>query len=564
MATPFTITTNIHDKTFCCVLGIHNSVIESFITKAKTSSHVIFTIDISGSMGDKLQDSFTTKIEVVKQSLLEVANYLSTLGQFGHHIYLSILLFNTHTQIYLNREILNNETYNRIRTEILKINDNGGTNILEAVIETNKIITQSISDKIEPLVIFMTDGFNNKSEENGLIISNMTESKLSTYYYCVGIGVPSIGENNGDYDAELLRNTFVNFNGCPTVEAVSDIIIANSFSSASIIMKNVSLTFSKYIQDNFEIMLEENKFSKIDLSFKMPFCLVSKTDLKEEDRVLGTLTISGENTDNITIVHSINLFDDIKLDTGTIFKNIFDFKKRFHELTNPDDTSIITHQECKFHLENILTEINNLHVPESHIMYPFYQDLINKINESISTINTINITDLTPIEFQQLLRLGSHQVARDVSTYVVPTLARQLSQEITRTFSQRPDDIPMAEPPMIPLQRSNAIVFEKEFEKLCCICMTNNIQIMYGSCRHACVCQDCAKSVNTCPLCRTHVDIIKEISTSNICVHCSKASTNILYLPCSHISCCDICVNKKRDKICEDCGKVVTKLIKIF
>lgn len=46
-------------------------------------------------------------------------------------------------------------------------------------------------------------------------------------------------------------------------------------------------------------------------------------------------------------------------------------------------------------------------------------------------------------------------------------------------------------------------------EENCCICLTNKSNYIFGNCLHVCVCEECSKQLNKCPMCR---DVINKFS----------------------------------------------------
>ena len=194
-----------------------------------------------------------------------------------------------------------------------------------------------------------------------------------------------------------------------------------------------------------------------------------------------------------------------------------------------------------------------------------------------------------------MLRLGSCQVARDCTQFTIPTLCRQVTDSVSQTYSQYtpsvshlpssicppsipdPDDLTVVPKPTKmrrtqssapKLVRADCTSFSDSsvidnINKSCIVCFLQEIQVMYISCHHACVCKECATKINSCPLCRKPVDKIKELNVRSRCTECYKEGANMLYLPCSHVVVCDTCINKKHVE-CSICNTLIEKVIKIF
>lgn len=48
-------------------------------------------------------------------------------------------------------------------------------------------------------------------------------------------------------------------------------------------------------------------------------------------------------------------------------------------------------------------------------------------------------------------------------------------------------------------------------ENLCVICLTEKKDIMNEPCRHICLCHNCEKGINECPMCRSHISAKKKV-----------------------------------------------------
>ncbi|KAL3080219.1 hypothetical protein niasHT_035739 [Heterodera trifolii] len=124
------------------------------------------------------------------------------------------------------------------------------------------------------------------------------------------------------------------------------------------------------------------------------------------------------------------------------------------------------------------------------------------------------------------------------------------------------------------IDHTHAQFTTSESEHICVICLTDEPQIIFTSCRHLVTCKGCAKTIDQqpqkkCPMCRKHINSQMDISDQpNICLKCRSDKPRVLFEPCKHFCACENCANaimgKEGEKKCPKCGEKVTKVTHIF
>ncbi|KAL3089421.1 hypothetical protein niasHT_027791 [Heterodera trifolii] len=123
------------------------------------------------------------------------------------------------------------------------------------------------------------------------------------------------------------------------------------------------------------------------------------------------------------------------------------------------------------------------------------------------------------------------------------------------------------------LNHTHAQFTTSETEHICVICLTDEPQIIFTSCRHLVTCKVCAQTIGqlrkNCPMCRKPIHPQLDISDQpNLCMKCGSDKPRVLFEPCKHFCACQYCANaimgKEGDKKCPKCGEKVTKVTHIF
>jgi len=92
----------------------------------------MIVLDVSGSMGQKFENSTfkKTKIEVAKESLISILNYLKD------DDYLGILIFDTQTELIQEIKKFKSIDKEELIEKIKKLKDRGGTELTKAINDT--------------------------------------------------------------------------------------------------------------------------------------------------------------------------------------------------------------------------------------------------------------------------------------------------------------------------------------------------------------------------------------------------------------------------------------------
>lgn len=619
MANPLIVTSRIDttDKTICPTITINPEFITSFVEDGSTAINVIFAIDTSDSMGDVLAESTQTKIKIVCSALIDAIEYFAVLGNNGHSINLTIIKFANESSVVVENKLVNSSTRGEIIESLTRgLVSHGGTNIGNALTMCNSILTTS-----ESHIYFITDGYHNQGSNIEQLVSNFVTSGEQEKYVGIGIGIA------GDYDAHLMNRLFTRFSGCPTQSDASDAIIGNSFSGASVFLKDVQFEFSSGITDQYNIVTSLKKnaegkhiLSSFNIAHKIPIGLVPINPEILDTTVPLVFTIRGIQKDSSTKEYTFNLSENVTYVTDNkLITSFYDLEKKFVDIV----TTPVSQIHCRITLQELKRQILELTVPEDHLMKSFYVDLAQKIDVFLRNIQGIHMSGLSPEDFNALLREGSRAVSDQASGYTqytqCATLSRQISEPAVSTASA-PGHVIFTESPLSPILKRSVSAFPprpsgiqrtnmparfsydavlppidtvpkvpivevdvlevpvievdemlveaeaEEHDATCVICMNDPIEIMIMPCKHACTCKNCTKQLkDSCPVCRKQIESIKEINTVGTCRLCKTSGANILYLPCSHVQICFTCMalNKTNSK-CEECDGIIKKKLKLF
>jgi len=148
--------------------------INLYIEKFRKPTHVVFCLDISGSM-------YGNGIKELKESMNYILDYDSASNdnlQFSKNDKITVITFNDRVaRIYNTR--FGSET-NEIIEDINNLEPNGATNIYSPSVEALKILQKEDSDNYTKTVILMTDGESNTG----------SYSELSKYYNSNNLDIP--------------------------------------------------------------------------------------------------------------------------------------------------------------------------------------------------------------------------------------------------------------------------------------------------------------------------------------------------------------------------------------
>ena len=167
-----------------------------FIEKLRKPTHVVFCLDVSGSMdGEGIQE-----LREAMDYILDYDKASKDLLQFSDKDKISIIAFN-HTYEYLGTKY-GKDTADVINT-INNLEVGGSTNIYDSSIAALKILSKEDSNEYTTTVILMTDGMSNA----GFF------GDLSHYYISNKINIPIYSITFGDSDEDELAEVAELTNG---------------------------------------------------------------------------------------------------------------------------------------------------------------------------------------------------------------------------------------------------------------------------------------------------------------------------------------------------------------
>ena len=168
---------------------VMTKAISMYIELLRKPTHVVFCLDISGSMyGDGIEE-----LKDAMNYILDYNEASKDLIQFNSKDKITIITFN-----YDTAEIFDTKYGNDTSEIIDKINNldpNGGTNIYSPSIDALNILRKDNSDEYTKTVILMTDGQSN----------NGSYHDLSNYYISNKLDIPIYSITFGDSSEEQLR-----------------------------------------------------------------------------------------------------------------------------------------------------------------------------------------------------------------------------------------------------------------------------------------------------------------------------------------------------------------------
>ena len=159
-----------------------------FIEKLRKPTHVVFCLDVSGSMdGNGIQE-----LREAMDYILDYEKASKDMLQFSAKDKISIISFN-HDYEYLGTSY-GNDTASVIN-KINNLEVGGSTNIYDSSIEALKILAKEDSDEYTKTVILMTDGMSNAG----------SYFDLSSYYKNTKRDIPIYSITFGDSDEDELK-----------------------------------------------------------------------------------------------------------------------------------------------------------------------------------------------------------------------------------------------------------------------------------------------------------------------------------------------------------------------
>lgn len=235
------------------------TLIESTISKDPI--HLVFTVDVSGSMLSCASESRKSKLVTVVDGMKDCLKNVVVFSEFKT-IYVSIVTFDHTSFVVVDKYLLSKDSLAELLTlvDTRVVSANGSTAIEKALLVTEQQI-EKVGLK-DTSVFFLTDGLNSSKDVIPKMVSDFSKSTNRTKYFGVGIGQSS------DYDAKLLSDLFVEIAGYPTASDIQSGIVGKMFQQFTQIFKDVTLKPTLETTTNFDVFTTLTK--NLDGSYLVP------------------------------------------------------------------------------------------------------------------------------------------------------------------------------------------------------------------------------------------------------------------------------------------------------
>ncbi len=436
---------------FTSYLGENNISIIGTIPETYTDSFIkntvqddkiidlVFVIDTSGSMDSGLGNSFLkgnkySKSKLVQNAVNKSIEYMKVLSDNKHQIRLSIISFKEYSETIIDKlMVTNNSTFNEyVSILTTKLSPTGGTDIYKALQHTDtlvqSILTTNSKDNIN--IIVMTDGHNNKSDENTSLVDFFKSLDYKDRFIGMGIG------NVNDYDAVLLNNLFDNLKCSASGEELNDNIIAEAFGACSTVFTDFQIVFTNVDKNNFfspiKLEFENNNailnIKNIDFSQTLIFN-INKTDIPVTMKVSYNNLISNSKYENTFNCNDGVLSPVFNSQIEIICKQMDRFNKIFVQNIpyneNLDITKNIIEEFAK--IKDRTGKIGELCIANESIVKNHYNELL-KYKDMKSYFNYSNLANKT--------------VNTTVNVGKSPMILRSTSENVSRIYSTKSCPIP--------------------------------------------------------------------------------------------------------------------------
>jgi uncharacterized protein YegL len=408
------------------------TLVESTISKEPI--HLVFTVDVSGSMSLFAKDSLKTKIDTVVDGIKECLQNIVVFSEF-RNIYISIITFDHNAVVIVDNMLLTNASIADLLVIVTKkvVINNGSTAIEKALQVTEHQITKvGLSDTF---VFFLTDGQNSNKEIIPTMVSNFSTSLNRTKYFGVGIGQSS------DYDVELLNSLFVEMGGYPTAVDIQSAIIGKMFQQFTNIFNNVIIKPTLETIVNFDISTTLVKIpdhsynlSKFELGQIVFFAFRRKTTSNVKPHIQMQFMLNGtssivnfcsdiDSSMTYAVPYTMNYINALD-DYDTLMKD-------FISATHVDKLSKI-----KKFVDHIIINIP----PESSQVRKYYDVLLADVNTLKTNISGGGGGGVTPAGMASLLlsSVSAHSALRTGTNIRTTSMMAGL---VSTAISSMPPDI---------------------------------------------------------------------------------------------------------------------------
>lgn len=383
--------------------------------------HLTFHVDISGSMNESMETSVArystsvSRIDIVKQALLEAIGMFSQAVNDGLSLGLSIVTFNTASTVVFHEFKLTMEHFPTLESKIRGICAGGGTSISSTILKGKEIDSSVIHDfeeggytKCESIRILLSDGYHNQGYKREDV---MTEFK-SYFDVCIGIGTPD------NYDIELMNAIHKDneTSGADKMEDALDLMVDSLFGPVSRVAQDIEITVeglktvdseTKMMTNFMEFCHGTNKFVLPDIAYHQPIIIMGeldgteislgmkyRQDVKTKSETHSFTYIEHETNENETNLHkSIETLLMVPKLLDVYSKNVNDSSNHSAVIAKKDDMKTAT---------DYLIDLGKKEVDTKNFYYTglMAQGILDSINR-ISSFNTGD-TFATPMMSQYL------------------------------------------------------------------------------------------------------------------------------------------------------------------
>jgi len=351
----------------------------------KTPMFLIFVLDVSCSMENNISGSKKSKMKIVTDGVISTLNVISNYTKY-RDIYIQVITFDTNANIIIEKTKLTIDSLSEITTFVNSINSSGGgTNIWSGTTLANTYLEKSTEN--EKFVLFMTDGMNNKNEDNPKMINHMLKSGLKHHY--IGIGMGTIQE----YDIELMSSLFPTVKPCPTGEEITEIILDSTLSKFITAFKNVKITIPHIVQEKYNVLStivsnSENNYELpyISMAQTIPFLFVPKKHMEIDILLEISFNIGGSIINEI-----IKVTDCVDLHSNNYTKNYFNLLKEYKNIIEEMGMAIDMEKKklLKTNFDNLLSRIEKSVPKYNYYITELHKNLLTEIKSALIDFNTM-------------------------------------------------------------------------------------------------------------------------------------------------------------------------------
>ena len=219
-------------KHISCVIN-SNIKFNSSVVK-ENALHIIFIQDHSGSMSQYVMGTYRSRLDICKRALKDSVKFLSSLGDEGKDVYISIVCFSSKASIKVDTVKINSDSLSDVLKSINKIHATDTTNIGSAIDKVEKLVLKAEDLDIDKTIkILLSDGY----VTYGMSSTELREKYVNYFDSTLGIGKET------DYDKELLQKLTKESDerSCMKETEMNDHIVDSVFGKVSVLGTNLSI-----------------------------------------------------------------------------------------------------------------------------------------------------------------------------------------------------------------------------------------------------------------------------------------------------------------------------------